>query len=124
MLGKYTLGKKALKFGYKRYGIPGAVASGGVALAGYVVVRRALGSSTKANSDDIASAVDAGAVKRAVEEEGLGAVTDRETLDAAIDREKLDVPVDMDEVESAAAEESDEVSDPRDGTDGGRADGI
>ena len=124
MIGKYTLGKKALEFGYKRYGIPGAVASGGVALVGYVVVRRALRSSTRAGSDDVASAIDATALKDAVEERGLGAVTDRETLDAAIDREKLDVPVDMGEVESAAAEESDEVSDSRDETDGGRTNGV
>ena len=124
MLGKYTLGKKALEFGYKRYGIPGAVASGGVALAGYVVVRRALRSSTKADSDDVASAIDAKAVKNAVEERGLGAVTDRETLDAAIDREEIDVPVDMDEVESSAAEESDEVADSRGETDDGRESGV
>ena len=112
MFGAYTPGKKAAKFGYKRYGVPGAVASGGAALAGYVVVRRALRSATKsdADSDDIAAAVDAGAVKRAVEEQGLGAVTDRETLDAAINEEKLDAPVDVDEVQSAAAEESDEVA--------------
>lgn len=124
MIGKYTLGKKAVKFGYKRYGIPGAVASGGVALAGYLVVRRALRSATRADSDDVASAVDAKAVKNAVEERGLGAVTDRETLDAAIDREKLDASVDVDEVQSAAEEESDEVSDSRDGTDGGRESGV
>ncbi len=124
MLGKYTLGKKALKFGYKRYGIPGAVASGGAALAGYVVVRRALRSSTDSDAGDIASAVDAGAVKRAVEEKGLGAVTDRETLAAAVDREKLDGAVDMDEVQSAAAKESDEVANPRDDAEGGRESGV
>ena len=107
MFGAYTLGKKAAKFGYKRYGVPGAVASGGMALAGYVVVRRALKSSTSSHSGDVASAVDAGAVKRAVEEKGLGAVTDRGTLDAAID-----------EVQSAAREESDDVAASREGTDG------
>ena len=120
MLGKYTLGKKALEFGYKRYGIPGAVASGGMALAGYVVVRRALKSSTKADSDDITSAVDAGAVKRAVEEKGLGAVTDRETLTAAVDEEKLGSSVDVDELQSAAKEESDEVADSGEETGDGR----
>ena len=121
MFGAYTLGKKAAKFGYKRYGVPGAVASGGVALAGYVVVRRALKSSTNSHSGDVASAVDAGAVKRAVEEKGLGAVTDRDTLDAAIDEEKLDVPVDVDEVQSAAREESDDVTASREGgTDDGK----
>lgn len=111
MLGAYTIGKKAVQFGYKRYGIPGAVASGGAALAGYVVVRRALKSST--NSNDVSSAIDAGEIKSAVDERGLAAVTDRETLDDAINREELNGSVDMDEVQSSAAEESDEVTDSR-----------
>lgn len=107
MFGAYTIGKKAVQFGYKRYGIPGAVASGGAALAGYVVVRRALKSST--DSGDVASAIDAGEIKRAVEKEGLAAIQDRETLDSAINKEKLDSVVDMDDVQSSAAEGSDEM---------------
>lgn len=115
MFGAYTIGKKAVKFGYKRYGVPGAVASGGAALAGYVAVRRALKSST--NSNDVTSAIDAGEIKRAVERDGLAAVQDRETLDSAINSEKLDGPVDMDEVQSSAAEESEDVVDSPDETD-------
>lgn len=118
MFGAYTLGKKAAKFGYKRYGIPGAVASGGAALAGYVVVRRALKSST--DSENVTSAIDAGEIKSAVGEEGLAAVTDRGTLDDAIDEEQLDAPVDMGEVQSSAAEESEKVTDSQDETDDGQ----
>lgn len=114
MLGAYTVGKKAAKFGFKRYGIPGAVASGGVALAGYVVVRRALKSST--DSDNITSAIDAEEIKRAVDERGLDAVKDRGTLTDAINTDVLDTPVDMDDVESSVAEESDKVTDSQDET--------
>ncbi|PSQ08090.1 hypothetical protein BRC97_01560 [Halobacteriales archaeon QS_6_71_20] len=42
MIGAYTVGKRAVKFGYERYGVPGAVASGGAVLAGYLIVRRVL----------------------------------------------------------------------------------
>jgi len=58
MIGAYTIGKKAVQFGYKRYGIPGAIATGGAALAGYLIVRRALKSST--NGGNVDSAIDAG----------------------------------------------------------------
>ncbi|QLG29223.1 hypothetical protein HUG10_17550 [Halorarum halophilum] len=126
MLGAYTVGKKAVKFGYKRYGLPGAVASGSVAMAGYVIVRRALKSST--NSDNVDSAIDAGTIKDAVRERGLGAVTDRGTLDDAIREDELGTPIDIDEVQSSAAEESDEMTgsgtedqdqdEPDDGQDG------
>lgn len=115
MIGAYTIGKKAVTFGYKRYGIPGAVASGGLALAGYVVVRRALKSATNGDeSDSVASAIDAQGVKNAVDERGLAAVTERGTLEDVVDQEALDAPVDMDEVQSSATEESDEVTGPRD----------
>ncbi|MFC7231887.1 hypothetical protein ACFQMM_11575 [Saliphagus sp. GCM10025308] len=117
MIGAYTIGKKALKFGYKRYGIPGAVASGGVALAGYVVVRRALKSST--DSNNVTSAIDAQEIKRTVDEKGIDAVKDRGTLDDAINEDALDTPVDMDEVQSSAAAESDKVTESQDETDDG-----
>jgi len=74
MIGAYTIGKKAVQFGYKRYGIPGAIATGGAALAGYLIVRRALKSST--NGGNVDSAIDAGEIQSAVEEKGLSAVTD------------------------------------------------
>jgi len=41
MLGPMTVGKKAASWGYKKYGVPGAVATGAVGVAGYVAVRRA-----------------------------------------------------------------------------------
>lgn len=115
MIGAFTLGKKAVKFGYKRYGIPGAVASGGAALAGYLAVRRALKSST--DSADVSSAIDAKEIKSAVDEEGLGAVTDKSTLTDAIDEEKVDGPVDMDSVQSSTAAETEEMTDSQDGSD-------
>lgn len=109
MIGAYTIGKKAVTFGYKRYGIPGAIASGGAALAGYVIVRRALKSST--NDGNVDSAIDAGAIQSAVEEKGLGAVTDKGTLDDAINEEEVGTTFDMDDVQSSAEEETDEFAD-------------
>ena len=117
MIGAFTVGKKAVKFGYKRYGIPGAVASGGAVLAGYVVVKRALKSST--DSGNVSSAIDAEEIKSSVDEEGIAAVTDRGTLEDAINEEELDAPVDMDEVQSSAEEESDEMTGSQDESDAG-----
>lgn len=112
MIGAFTVGKKAVTFGYKRFGIPGAVASGGAALAGYLVVRRALKSSV--DSGGVDSAIDAETIKTAVDEEGLGAVTDESTLNDAIDEESVDSSVDMDEVQSSAEEETDDLADGED----------
>ncbi|MFC6719545.1 hypothetical protein ACFQGT_13850 [Natrialbaceae archaeon GCM10025810] len=123
MFGAYTLGKKAVTFGYKRYGVPGAVASGGVALAGYVIVRRALKSSTNADTDSVTSAIDAEGLERAVQDRGLAAVTDKGTLEDVVNEERLDVPVDLDEVQSSAESESESesenVSESHEDADGG-----
>jgi hypothetical protein len=109
MIGAYTIGKKAVTFGYKRYGVPGAVASGGAALAGYVIVRRALKSST--NGGNVDSAIDAGEIQSAVEEKGLGAVTDKGTLEPAINDEEVGSGFDIDDVQSSAQDETDEFAD-------------
>ncbi|QCS41793.1 hypothetical protein [Natrinema versiforme] len=109
MIGAYTIGKKAVTFGYKRYGVPGAVASGGAALAGYLIVRRALKSST--NDGNVDSAIDAGEIQSAVEEKGLGTVTSTETLDRAINEDEVGSTFDMDDVQSSAEEETDEFAD-------------
>jgi hypothetical protein len=109
MIGAYTIGKKAVTFGYKRYGVPGALASGGAALAGYLIVRRALKSSTGDGSVD--SAIDAGEIQSAVEGKGLSAVTDKGTLGRAINEEEVGSPFDMDEVQSSAEDETDEFTD-------------
>ncbi|RZH68212.1 hypothetical protein [Natrinema altunense] len=115
MIGAYTIGKKAVTFGYKRYGIPGAVASGGAALVGYLIVRRALESST--NDGTVESAIDAGEIRSAVAETGLSAVTEKETLERAIDEEQVDTGVDMDDVQSSVADETDEFADGTGGDD-------
>ena len=109
MIGAYTIGKKAVTFGYKRYGIPGAVASGGAALAGYLIVRRALKSST--NGGNVDSAIDAGEIQSAVEEDGLGAVTDTATLDRAINDDEISSPLNMDDVQSSAEAQTNEFGD-------------
>lgn len=109
MIGAYTIGKKAVTFGYKRYGVPGAIASGGAALAGYLIVRRALKSST--NGGKVDSAIDAGEIQSAVEEKGLSAVTDTGTLERAINEEEVGSTFDMDDVQSSAEEETDEFAD-------------
>ncbi|GAB3664268.1 hypothetical protein [Halopiger thermotolerans] len=116
MIGAFTVGKKAVKFGYKRYGIPGAIASGGLVLVGYVAVRRALKSQTNADDATLDSAIDAGSIKSAVEEDGLQAVTDTQTLDDAINQDELNTPVDTDDVQSSVSEETDELTD--DGNEG------
>lgn len=99
MIGALTAGKKAVTFGYKRYGVPGAVASGGIALIGYVAVRRALRAATEAD------------------EGTLGAAIDGEALEDAIDGDELRSAVDVDDlqsdVESSISGESDEFTDER-----------
>ena len=115
MIGAFTVGKKAVTFGYKRYGIPGAIASGGLALAGYVAVRRALQSATNGSDDAIDSAIDAESLKNAVDDEGLGAVADAQVLDDAIDRDELRSAVDVDEIQSSVSEQTDEFTGDQDG---------
>lgn len=107
-----SLGKKAVKYGYKRAGIPGAIATGSAAAAGYVVVKRALRSRT--GEENVDSAIDTDRIKSAVEERGVGAVTDRETLESAVDEERLDADVDMKSVQSEAENEADEMEDDSD----------
>ncbi|OVE86036.1 hypothetical protein [Natronolimnobius baerhuensis] len=62
-----TVAKKAATYGYKRYGIPGAVASGAIALAAYIGVRRALRSAT----DNADADVDVETLTQAVDEGSL-----------------------------------------------------
>lgn len=50
MVGVLAIGKKAVTFGYKRYGLPGAIMTGGATAVGYVVVRRALRSTIDQDS--------------------------------------------------------------------------
>ena len=111
MIGAFTVGKKAVTFGYKRYGVPGAVASGGVALLGFVAVQRALRSATEADDDSIAAALDAESIEAAVDERGLEAVTDVGTLEEAIDTDALGGDVDADDVQSSVEDETDEFTD-------------
>ncbi|ELY58285.1 hypothetical protein [Natronococcus jeotgali] len=124
MIGALTVGKKAVTFGYKRFGVPGAVASGGIALAGYVAVRRALQSATE--SGDVDSAIDATTIEDAVEDDGMGAVTDSEVLEDAIDRDELESDVEMDDVQSSVEDEADaaeaELDDVEDENDADAAD--
>lgn len=74
MIGPLTAGKKAVTFGYKRYGIPGAIASGGAALAGDVLVRRALQAATDAEVELLGAVLDADAFQSSVTE-GVGEVS-------------------------------------------------
>lgn len=99
MIG-FALGKKALKVGYKRAGVPGAIATGSAAAIGYVVVKRALKSNT--NGGNIDAAINTDRIKSAVNERGVGAVTDKGTLESAIDEDRLETDVDMNDVQSDA----------------------
>lgn len=40
MIGALTVGKKAAKFGYKKYGVPGAILAGAGGVAGLVVAKK------------------------------------------------------------------------------------
>lgn len=102
-----TLGKKALTYGYKRAGIPGAIATGSAAAIGYVVVKRALKSNTSGGNVD--AAIDTDQIKSAVDEKGLGAVTDKGTLESAINEDELETDVDMNDVQSDAEDETEDV---------------
>ena len=99
-----SLGKKAVKYGYKRAGIPGALATGSAAAVGYVVVKRALKSNT--NGENVDSAIDTDQIKSAVNEQGVSAVTDRDTLESTVDESKLSSDVDMKSVQSEAEDEA------------------
>jgi hypothetical protein len=47
MLGPLTVGKKAAKFGYRRFGKPGAVVFGAGSVGGYYLVKRKFKSKMK-----------------------------------------------------------------------------
>ncbi|RBI60298.1 hypothetical protein DMJ13_18325 [halophilic archaeon] len=115
---KFVLGKKALKAGYKRYGIPGAVATGSAAALGYVFVKRALKSSTE--RQNVASAIDIQALQSQISANGLDTITDRETLDAVINEEEVNTEIEIADVQTEAAEETDELdTNPPEGNEGG-----
>lgn len=104
-----TLGKKAVKFGYKRAGVPGAITTGSAAAVGYVAVKRALKSNT--NEKNVDAAINTGQIKSAVNEEGISAVTDRDTLESAIDEDQLKTDVDMQNVQSDTEDEAGNADD-------------
>lgn len=52
MFDPFTVGKKASKFGYRKFGIPGAVVIGAVAVAGYFVARKKVKSALKGDASD------------------------------------------------------------------------
>ncbi|WP_306057845.1 hypothetical protein [Natronococcus wangiae] len=103
MIGALTAGKKAVTFGYKRYGIPGAIAAGGLVLVGYVAVRRAMDAA--AESDRINEAVDVKLLLSAVEDEGLDAIADPNLLDEAVNPDRLGSALAMDDVRSEGIDE-------------------
>ncbi|MFC4437421.1 MULTISPECIES: hypothetical protein [Natrialbaceae] len=105
MIGALTVGQKAVKFGYKRYGVPGAVAAGGAVLVGYVAVRRALNAA--ADSDRINESVDVELLQSTAENEGLEAIADPDLLDEAIDPEGQGSSVAMNDLESENADDLD-----------------
>jgi hypothetical protein len=52
MVGVLAIAKKAATFGYKRYGVPGAVASVAVVLGGYYYLKKALSGSKSDNEGE------------------------------------------------------------------------
>ncbi len=51
MMTSLTIARKAMKFGYKRYGVPGAIASGAIAVAGYLYLKKRLTATSRSGSD-------------------------------------------------------------------------
>lgn len=51
MIGPLTIGRKAAKYGYKRYGVPGAIVAGLGGIGGYVFVKRKLTGSSGSDRD-------------------------------------------------------------------------
>jgi|GEM_PF-4738344 len=78
------------------------VVLGSLALAGYVVVRRALDSTV--DEADLDPVIDVTVIESAVEENGLRAIADTETLDAAINDDELDSEIDVQHLQSVVAE--------------------
>ncbi|WP_101294347.1 hypothetical protein [Halegenticoccus soli] len=58
MLGPLAVGKKAAKYGYRRFGVPGAVLAGIGTAAGYVAVRKKLKSMLGGSDDESAGIAD------------------------------------------------------------------
>lgn len=52
MVGVLAVAKKAATFGYKRYGVPGAVASVAVVLGGYYYLKKTLSGSKSDNEGE------------------------------------------------------------------------
>jgi hypothetical protein len=52
MFGPLTVGKKAAKAGYKRFGLPGAIAAGTAGAGGYVIARKKLKSAATSDETD------------------------------------------------------------------------
>jgi hypothetical protein len=58
MLGPLTVGRKAAKWGYRKYGLPGGTATGAAGVAGYVVAHRKVRRAVGGNGPDGRSADD------------------------------------------------------------------
>jgi hypothetical protein len=120
MIVPLAVGKKAVRFGYKRYGVPGAIVAGGFVVVGYVAVRRAIEAAKE--SDRINEAVDVEALENAVDAEGLAAVADPETLEQAVDPEGVRSAV-ANEGRSDTSDEVDvAIEDAQDEPDSGTSD--
>lgn len=103
MIGLLTAGRKAVTYGYKRYGVPGAIAGGGLVVVGYVAIRRAIDAA--ADSERINEVVDVETLQSAVADDGLEAITDPSTLERAVDPDNLGSTIAMDDVQSEDADE-------------------
>jgi hypothetical protein len=111
VIGPYTVGKKAVKFGYKRYGVPGAIAAGVAVLVGYLAVRRILDSERNADASR-------GIGEESIET-GINSVSDPGTPDGVIGGESGGgISVDID-----ADSDTDADDDQSSGADGEATDG-
>ncbi|MCU4925113.1 hypothetical protein OB905_03805 [Halobacteria archaeon AArc-dxtr1] len=87
-----AIAKKAMSVGYRRYGVPGAVALGVLTVAGYVLLRRLL--DTTAQAEHTEQPIDVDTLWSAFDSGGVGALTNPDTLNEAIDIDAVATAID------------------------------
>lgn len=53
MIGAFTAGKKAAQYGYKKYGVKGAVVAGAGGAVGMIAAKKALRSAARSTAEEV-----------------------------------------------------------------------
>lgn len=78
MIGALTAGKKAATYGYKKYGVPGAVVAGAGGAVGIVAAKKGVKAVARSAADDLDSDADGRS-----EPDGFDSEADGDQSDAA-----------------------------------------